>query len=278
MNFGHETYKRALRNMQQSLLLDVDAERASKHSGEIGRKVEERVRAALKAVLPEKIGVSHGLVIDSLGGQSKQMDIVLYDRYNMPRVDAGIGIPDAQVFPVEGTYACGEIKTHLTIPGLRDSFAKCESYKSLVRRAYFDGISQSRPPTKLFGKTLSQFDHWESIFFCIAVSSIDMGHLAREYNQVTKERSLGVSQLIDMIVRLDAGERGNILAHVGPAEHIQNTNEAISEVNLVPDTSTKLENLRYEVPWSFFVNLLLECMMKTISDPVVAGYYLAGEP
>lgn len=278
MNFGHETYKRALRNMQQSLLLDVDAERASKHSGEIGRKVEERVRAALKAVLPEKIGVSHGLVIDSLGGQSKQMDIVLYDRYNMPRVDAGIGMPDAQVFPVEGTYACGEIKTHLTIPGLHDSFAKCESYKCLVRRAYFDGVSQSRPPTRLFGKTLSESDHWESIFFCITVSSIDMVRLANEYNHVAQEHSLDISRLIDMVVRLSAGDRGNMLVHSGPGKRIRDTNEFISEVNLVPDASTELKAFRHDVPWSFFINLLLEYMTKTVSEPISMGYYLAGKP
>lgn len=271
MNFGHESYKRSLRNMQQRLLLDVETERASKHSGEIGRKVEERVRAALKAVLPEKIGVSHGLVIDSHGGQSKQMDIVLYDRYNMPRVDAGTDAPDAQVFPVEGTYACGEIKTHLTVSGLRDSFVKCESYKSLVRRAYFDNAPRSRPPTKLFGKTLSQFDHWESIFFCITVSSIGMEHLANEYNRIIQERSLDISRLIDTVVRLDAGERGNMLMHV------RDTSEFISEVNLVPDSSTELKIFRHEVPWSFFVNLLLECMMKTISEPIAMGYYLSGK-
>ena len=49
-------------------------------SGEIGTLIEDMFRSYLVEVLPEKIGVSNGFVMDSEGGESQQMDIILYDK------------------------------------------------------------------------------------------------------------------------------------------------------------------------------------------------------
>ena len=54
--------------------------------------------------------MSNGFVVDSTGEVSRQMDLILYDRLNTPRIFTSDG---AQMFPVEATYACGEIKAKL---------------------------------------------------------------------------------------------------------------------------------------------------------------------
>lgn len=169
-------YRRALSSAQNKLTAAIDQIRLSiPHSAEIGTLIEQQFRSQLEEILPEKIGVSHGFVVDSSGGVSKQMDIILYDRLNTPRIFASDG---AQMFPVEATYACGEIKTKLNSKELTDSFEKCLSYKSLCRKAYIKRISPITTTHNLFG---CEYDHWQSIFFCLAVESINANRLQNTY-------------------------------------------------------------------------------------------------
>ena len=129
------SYRRALSVAQNKINAAIAPIRSLiPHSGEIGTLVEKQFQSQLAEVLPEKIGVSNGFVMDSKGKISKQMDIILYDKLNTPRIFESEG---AQIFPVETTFACGEIKTSLDSEKFVDSFEKCLSYKNLCRKAYF---------------------------------------------------------------------------------------------------------------------------------------------
>ena len=128
-------YRHSLYFQQKKLIESItEARELIPHPGEKGMEIEEKIREALARVLPEKIGVSHGFVIDSNDEISKQMDIVLYDKMNTPKIYIGDHV---QIFPVESTYACGEVKTKLDSRGLEDVFRKCLSYKNLHRKAYY---------------------------------------------------------------------------------------------------------------------------------------------
>ena len=73
----NERYQEMLLLSQKKL--EVSAEQIRNlipTSGEIGTLIEEMFRSYLAEVLPEKIGVSHGFVMDSNGGESDQMDIM----------------------------------------------------------------------------------------------------------------------------------------------------------------------------------------------------------
>ena len=144
------------------------------HAEETGDLVERVFRSQLLEVLPEKIGVSNGFVVDSQGSVSRQMDIILYDRLNTPRIFTSDG---AQMFPAESTYACGEIKTDMNSTQLDSTFERCLSYKRLIRKAYyskFHPILQSAHT--LFGH---ECEHWQSIFFCIAAHSVSAETLGK---------------------------------------------------------------------------------------------------
>ena len=120
------------------------------HPGEKGALIEQAVREELEHFLPETVGVSHGFVVDSSNEISKQMDIIIYDKLRTPRILVSRG---AQIFPVEATYACGEVKTRLEISTVTgDCMEKCISYKCLVR------------------KVLPNYeDSWKSVFFVIGL-------------------------------------------------------------------------------------------------------------
>ena len=220
-------------------------------SGEIGTLIEEMFRAYLAEVLPEKIGVSNGFVMDSEGGESQQMDIILYDKMNTPRIFTSAA---AQVFPVEATYACGEVKTKLNAKALKDSFQKCLSYKHLRRKAYF---GQNGTDIKYFQKLFgSHKEHWKSIFFCISVESISFGRLMQKYKDIVEKENLDFEMRIDTIFSLESTDNKNIITNYHGA------------YDFLPHKNSQLHAIYVERSWAFFINLLLRYMVHAQTEPV----------
>ena len=231
------------------------------HTGEMGYLVERVFRSHLIDVLPEKVGVSNGFVVDSTGSVSRQMDVILYDRPNTPRIFTSDG---AQMFPVESTYACGEIKTDMDSTQLCDSFDKCLSYKKLRRSAYFSPSNPIlRPSYALFGQN---FDHWQSIFFCIAGHSISTETLVSTYKEIVEVRSLPVHERVDTFVALDATDNQNMLLNgrVDPRDNVP----LDASINFLPYPGSSVCTYRAKEPWSLFVLLLLNYMTQAPSQPI----------
>ena len=71
-------YRNVLSTAQHKMSASIGQIRDSvPHSGETGNLVERVFRNQLLEVLPEKVGVSNGFVVDSQGSVSRQMDIIL---------------------------------------------------------------------------------------------------------------------------------------------------------------------------------------------------------
>ena len=262
-------YRSVLSTVQEKLNASINQIRqAIPHSGEVGMLIEQQFRSQLEQILPEKVGVSHGFVIDSLGSVSKQLDIILYDRLNTPLIFASDG---TQMFPVEATYACGEIKTKLNLGELRDCFDKCSSYKNLRREAYFD--QPEKTIYKLFG---SQFDHWQSIFFCIAFESINAKSLQNTYNKIEKSRNLQVHQKVDTIISLSATGKRNMLINV--SGELINGVPAPKSIDLLPSSGSQLCSYPAKEPWSLFTMLLLRYMTQAPMEPVNMLAYGGDKP
>ena len=139
------------------------------HSGVKGEGAEEIVRQFLRDVLPTFLGVGTGIVIDSLGRQSRQIDVVIYDKARTPNFLTSGG---PILFPCECVYFAIEVKTNLTL----QEFERCEknmdSFKCLERRAYtFQGGPIQYTKT-LFGK---EWSVWPAVYLVWAfeVSTYD---------------------------------------------------------------------------------------------------------
>ena len=270
---NNHAYRTVLSTAQRKLHASIEQiRRTIAHSGEIGSLVEQQFRSALADVLPEKVGISHGFVIDSDGLRSRQMDIILYDRLNAPKIFASEG---AQIFPVESTYACGEIKTLLNSAELKDSFKKCRSYKNLVRKAYY---SSGTLKYHLFGEC---HDHWQSIFFCLAVEGIDFDSLKDTYHTIAIREQLDHKQKIDTIIALegknkDGLEKSNcLLNHRG---NLVDGKRKDRSIDLLPSGDSVLATYSAKEPWALFVNLLLRYMLQVSTEPVNILEYDSGEP
>ena len=244
-------YRNVLLNAQAGLKAGIDQIRSSiPHAAETGRLVEQLIRSELKKVLPEKIAVADGFVVDAEGRASRQMDIILYDKLNTPRIFSSDG---AQMFPVETTYAAGEIKTKLDRTSLRDAFEKCSSYKSLVRKAYFEPNRPIQTKFCLFGR---EQENWQSIFFCIAVESILEPTLMEQYIRIFQAMELGYDKRIDTIMSLD----GRCI--LNSTKQVINNKPQNMSISLIPDKENQFSAYPAKEPWSLFIHLLMIYMVQ----------------
>lgn len=265
-------YRSSLYTQQKMLIESISGARAViSHPSEKGMEIEEKIREALAQVLPEKISVSHGLVIDSNDEISRQMDIVLYDKMNTPKIYIGDHV---QIFPVEATYACGEVKTKLDSRELNDVFRKCLSYKNLHRKAYFLPKGHIKKTYNIFGK---ESEHWESIFFCITYESIDVENLCDECNLMVDREGLPLEKQIDTIVALNnpAGSRNIILnAKIGAEPGVP----VDGSVSLLPYPGSSLCIYPAKHSWALFIELLLQYMVQAPSQGINMFEYDRGVP
>ncbi len=211
--------------------------------------------------------MGNGFVVDAEGGVSKQMDIILYDRLNTPRIFYS---DDAQMFPVEATYACGEIKTNLNTETLRDTFEKCSSYKALVRKAYINRNSPIEQTFLLYG---DECKHWQSIFFCIAVESIRRETLLKTFVEIVKKRELKYNDRVDTVCSLD----GKFLLNATKPS-IDNDLQGRS-IDLLPDKELNhISSYQTKEPWALFVFLLMRYMVQAPQVIVNMLSYDNGKP
>ena len=240
------------------------------HPGEKGASIERIIRSGLRDILPEKVGVGHGFVIDSSGGRSKQMDIILYDRLNAPRFFA---LPGVQVLPVETTYACGEVKARLRSEDLENCLNKCTSYKTLRRAAYVEWPSPISTEFSLFGE---QHEHWQSIFFCIAGRGTGVDHLLRRYEECVEERSLRHNQGIDALFSLETNGKRNAMLNVCASASEEVPSEG--SIDLLPSPNSTRMPYRAKAPWALFAHLLLRYMVCAPVERVNLLEYSGFEP
>ncbi|MDP3732041.1 MAG: hypothetical protein Q8R31_03285 [Candidatus Omnitrophota bacterium] len=100
------------------------------HGGIKGGANEDVWISWLKNYLPKRYEINRGVVIDSKGSQSRQQDIVIFDRQYSPLIYK----QEKTIFiPVECIYAVLEVKTQLTKEEIQDSLKKISSIRKLYR-------------------------------------------------------------------------------------------------------------------------------------------------
>lgn len=247
----NKRYQKSLYSSQKNLEISTDGIRNLSTPAEKGALIRKTFKENITEILPEKIGVSNGVVIDSEGSESKQMDIILYDKMNSPRLFTNDSV---QVFPVESTYACGEIKNKLGATELQDSFKNCYTYKNLNRKAYFDtpnNVNQQR--YKLYG---TDSIHWKSIFFILTTESVSSSELIEEYKRIVNTDSLPMEKRVDSIYSLQSKDNGNVVCHYSDS------------YDFLPSEKSHLHGIFVDNSWGFFMNLLLKYMVQARTEPI----------
>jgi hypothetical protein len=103
------------------------------HMGERGREAETAFARLLGSFVPQRLGVGTGLLFDTNGSYSRQMDIVLFDQSDEPAV---LAQTTQLLFPVETVIGVIEVKSRLD----RDEIADCGIKGTSIR-----GLKPARP-------------------------------------------------------------------------------------------------------------------------------------
>jgi hypothetical protein len=92
-----------------------------------GEATESDIRDLLVSMLPHHFGVGTGIIIDIDGRESRQQDVVIFDR---TRANYSLN-ETSRIFFVDQVIATLEIKTRFTRQTLREALANVESVKQL---------------------------------------------------------------------------------------------------------------------------------------------------
>lgn len=164
MPFSLET---AYLHRQQSLASRFKESSSLQHGTTIGDASEAGWRSVLKEFLPNKYGVSSGFVIDSFGGQSDQIDIIIHDQQYSPLF---LKTPTGNlVVPAESVYAIFEVKQSLNKAHVSYASDKIDSVRNLRRTSapikHAGGIYAAREPDSLriLGGILATRLDWSDI-------------------------------------------------------------------------------------------------------------------
>lgn len=104
--------------------------RETNHRLSSGEAREVALIQLLKKYLPKRVSVDRGFVIDALGNESKQIDVIIYDAQYGTVFD----VSGVKYFPCETVIAVGEVKSDVkSNRTLRDALGKIKSVKDLDR-------------------------------------------------------------------------------------------------------------------------------------------------
>jgi uncharacterized protein DUF6602 len=126
------------------------------HPGAKGAATEEGWREMLGEYLPNRYCVSKAFVIDADGGQSDEIDLVIYDRQYSPFLFKQGG---AVFIPAESVYAVFEVKQDLTAGHVDYAMKKAASVRKLRRTSvnitHAGGKFEARPPFPILAGLLT---------------------------------------------------------------------------------------------------------------------------
>ncbi len=129
------------------------------HNATKGAENEESLRNVIRSFIPQRYSVGAGIIIDSFGHRSRQIDIVIYDSQTYPALFSSTS---TVLFPVETVIAAIEVKTFFDGAKLKDVVENCRSVRSLKHydeRIILNTPSASYPVDIIEYKTIPPSTH-----------------------------------------------------------------------------------------------------------------------
>lgn len=182
----------------------IKAQKSLSHAGLKGDANEETVKKFLRQYLPKVLDITTGMLVDSDGNQSRQLDIIICDSSKTPIFfQSG----ETRVIPIECAYAVIEVKAFLDKTELEKSLENMLSVKSLSKKAYFNQKGAIIYTLSLFGK---KWDHWPIQHFVFAYNSTGLESVLTNLNSY--QNSNDIHKRIDTICVLEKG----VIMNQGP--------------------------------------------------------------
>ncbi len=160
---GKRFLREAFAAEQQVLRLQLELSAKSiTHSGVMGAVNEHHFIDVLRSYLPNRYAVSEGIVVDSDGATSDQIDVVIFDRQYTPTL---LDQKSHRFIPAEAVYCVLEVKPTLTKEYLHYAGDKAASVRKLKRTsvpiAYAAGTYEPKPLFPITAGIISANIEWK---------------------------------------------------------------------------------------------------------------------
>jgi hypothetical protein len=128
---GRRFLREAFEAQQEVLRLQLElSSKSITHSGVMGAVNEDYFVDVLRSYLPNRYAVSKGIVVDSNGATSDQIDVVIFDRQYTPTL---LDQQSHRFIPAEAVYCVIEVKPTLNKEYLEYAGEKAASVRRLER-------------------------------------------------------------------------------------------------------------------------------------------------
>ena len=172
-----DIFKIAFANISKQIFWDSKGKKLI-HPGEYGMYRESICKDFIRFLIPRRLEIDQGFLINSTGDVSTQCDIIVYDSLSAPLIETG---ERQRFFPVESVCAVGEVKSVLTKSDFIETINKLGNHKSL-RNCIND-------PFILHSENKTKFDpincHTDQIFTFLICQKLkfDISDLTRDLNK-----------------------------------------------------------------------------------------------
>lgn len=182
----------------------MKAQKSLSHAGLKGEANEETVRKFLRQYFPKILDITTGMLVDSNGNQSRQLDIIICDTVKTPIFYQS---RETRVIPIECAYAVIEVKAFLDKSELEKSYENMKSVKSLSKKAFFKPKGVISHTNTLYGK---EWDFWPIHYFVFAYNSTGLFSVLDNLNNY--QQADDIPKRIDAICVLKKG----VILNQGP--------------------------------------------------------------
>jgi hypothetical protein len=179
---------------------------AVSHPSLRGAGFEEAFRSFLRAYLPKSLDVSTGVLVDSHGKWSRQLDVIISDAARTPVFYAS---GENRVIPVECAYMVFEVKSTLNSQTLEDCFVNMQSVRDLTKSAYVSGPDPQRYAVSVYGR---DWPIYPVNYFVFAYDSMDLTKIAEIMRDRWVAEQRPAWSRIDTVCVLDKGVITNQVA------------------------------------------------------------------
>lgn len=135
------------------------------HNGTMGDVNERHFIEIIRKYLPDRYAVDTGIVIDSNGKTSDQIDVVIFDNQYTPTL---LDQQNHRFIPAESVYAVFEVKPHIDKVYLEYAGKKAESVRTLHRTSvpisHAGGVYPAKPHFEIIAGIVATNIIWADKF------------------------------------------------------------------------------------------------------------------
>src|SRR5690349_6591313 len=121
---GHINLREVFHRVQEQMLANMEVSAVFEHPLSCGLASEKHWINLFNRYLPQRYRATSGFVVDADGQRSRQIDLVVYDRFYSPLLFHDDSEPH---IPAESVYAVFEVKRQLSAKLIGDAGCKAAS-------------------------------------------------------------------------------------------------------------------------------------------------------